>query len=86
MVPKNPQNTHMKYYWPILVTFMFDIKIDVNMCELRIMSIYCFFVNLLHSPCVWLFDILTYFFNLNHLSPSQGYFFYFCLLGGLSLH
>ena len=57
------------------------------------MSIYYFFVNLLHSLFVWLFDIwhlfwtiwhlfdnLTSFwhfdfsFNLNHLSPSQGYF------------
>ena len=53
-----------------------------------------FFVNLLHSLFVWLFDIwhlfwtiwhlfdnLTFFwhfdfsFNLNHLSPSQGYFY-----------
>ena len=42
-----------------------------------------FFVNLLHSLCVWLFDILhlfgiltsfwhfDIFFNLNHLGPSQ---------------
>ena len=49
------------------------------------MSIY-FFVNLLHSPCVWLFDIwhlfdnftsfwhFDTFFNLNHLSLSQGHF------------
>ena len=43
-----------------------------SLCE------FIFFVNLLHSLCVWLFDILTsfwhfdIFFNLNH--PSQGHF------------
>ena len=33
MVTKNPQNVHRKYFWPILVTFIFDVKIDVIMCE-----------------------------------------------------
>ena len=33
MVTKNPQNVHRKYFWAILVTFIFDIKIDVNICE-----------------------------------------------------
>ena len=33
MVIKNPQNVHREYFRPILVTFIFDIKIDINMCE-----------------------------------------------------
>ena len=55
------------------------MSISVNL----IMSIN-FFVNLLHSPAVWLFDIWHVFDNLisfdilthylNHLSLSQGYF------------
>ena len=34
-----------------------------SICVILIMSIY-FFVNLLHSPCVWLFDIWHLFDNL----------------------
>ena len=48
------------------MTFMCDVKIDVNICEPHYVNL-IFFVNLLHGPDVWLF----------HLSPSQGYFFYF---------
>ena len=33
MVTKNPQNVHRKCFWTILVTFISDVKIDVNMCE-----------------------------------------------------
>ena len=33
MVTKNPQNVHRKYFWAILMTFISDVKIDVNMCE-----------------------------------------------------
>ena len=33
MVTKNPQNVHRKYFWEILMTFISDIKIDINMCE-----------------------------------------------------
>ena len=33
MVTKNPQNVHRKYFWAILLTFIFDVKIDVNICE-----------------------------------------------------
>ena len=62
MVTKNPQNVHRKFFWAILMTFISDVKIDVNMCE-PLMSIY-FFVNLLHSPDVWLFDIWHLFDNL----------------------
>ena len=40
-----------------------DVKIDVNMCEPHYVNLF-FFVNLLHSPCVWLFDIWHLFDNL----------------------
>ena len=33
MVTKNPQNVQRKCFLTILVTFIFDIKIDVIMCE-----------------------------------------------------
>ena len=33
MVTKNPQNVHRKYFWAILMTFISDVKIDINMCE-----------------------------------------------------
>ena len=33
MVTKNPQNVHRKYFWAVLMTFISDVKIDVNMCE-----------------------------------------------------
>ena len=63
MVTKNPQNVHRKYFWAILVTFISDIKIDVNMCEPHYVYLF-FFVNILHSPDVWLFDIWHLFDNL----------------------
>ena len=30
---QNPQNVHGKYFWQILMSFIFDVKIDVNICE-----------------------------------------------------
>ena len=33
MVTKNPQNVHRKYFWAILMTFISDVKIDINICE-----------------------------------------------------
>ena len=30
---QNPQNVHRKYFWPILVSFKFDIKFDVNISQ-----------------------------------------------------
>ena len=51
MVTKNPQNVHRKYFWAILMTFISDVKIDVNMCEPHYVNLF-FFVNLLHSPDV----------------------------------
>ena len=38
-----------------LVTIICDVKIDISMCEPHYANL--FFVNLLHSQCVWLFDI-----------------------------
>ena len=56
IVTKNPQNVHRKYFWAILMTFISDIKIDVNMCEPH-------HVNLLFlstSSIVQMFDYLTF--------------------------
>ena len=47
---QNTQNVHRKYFWPILMTFICDVKIDVNMCEPHCVN---FVVNLLHSSNVW---------------------------------
>ena len=85
MVTENPQNVQRKCFWTILVTFIFDIKIDVIMCEphyvnlffLWTPSIVCVFDFLTFDIFLtfWhLIDILTS-LNLNHLSPSQGYFY-----------
>ena len=47
---QNPQNVLRKYFWAILMTFISDVKIDVNICEPH--HVYFSFVNLLHSPNV----------------------------------
>ena len=85
MVTKNPQNVHRNYFWAILLTFIFDIKIDINICEPHYVNLF-FFVNLLHSLHVWLFDIWHLFDNLTSFwhfdtsiklkspQPTQGYF------------
>ena len=85
MVTKNPQIVHKNYFWAILLTFIFDVKIDVNICEPHYVNL-LFFVNLLHSLHVWLFDIwhlfdkLTSFWHfdtsikLKPPQPIQGYF------------
>ena len=51
MVTKNPQNAYRKSFWAILMTFISDIKIDINMCEPHYVNLF-FFVNLLHCPDV----------------------------------
>ena len=85
MVTKNPQNVYRNYFWAILLTFIFDIKIDINICEPHYVNLF-FFVNLLHSLHVWLFDIWHLFDNLTSFwhfdtsiklkppQPAQGYF------------
>ena len=87
-----------QFWWPSYLTSKLT-----SICVNLIMSIYLF-VNLLHSLCVWLFDIwhlsdiwhlfdiwrlfdiltsfwhFDIFLNLNHLSPSQGYFCLSCCI------
>ena len=60
----NWSNYFLCTFWGFLVTIIFDIKIDVNVCEPHYVII--FFVNLLHSSCVCLFDIWHLFDNLTH--------------------
>ena len=50
---KNTFYAHFEgFWWPSYVTSKLT-----SICVNLIMSIYFFFVNLLHSLCVWLFDI-----------------------------
>ena len=90
MVTKNPQNVHRNYFWAILLTFIFDIKIDINICEphyvnfffLWTSSIVCMFDFLIFDIFLttWhLFDILTHQLNLNHLSPHRAIFYLWLL-------
>ena len=84
MVTKNPQNVHRNYFRAILLTFIFDIKIDINICEphyvnllffLWTSSIVCMFDFLIFDIFLttWhLFDNLTHQLNLNHLSPHRA--------------
>ena len=70
-----------QFWWFLYFNQNWHQYMWTSLCE------FIFFVNLLHSLCVWLFDIwqlfnnltsfwhFDIFFNLNHLSPSQGYFF-----------
>ena len=55
MLTKNSQNVHRKYFWAILITFICDIKIDINMCEPH--YVYLFF--LWTSSIVQVFDYLA---------------------------
>ena len=82
MVTKNPQSVHRKYFWAILVTFIFDIKLDINICKPHYVN-WLFFVNLLYSPEIWLFWHLSTW----HLFDNLTSFWQFDIfLGGLSLH
>ena len=80
---KNPQNVHRNYFWAVLLTFIFDIKIDINICEphyvnlffLWTSSIVCMFDFLIFDIFLttWhLFDILTHQLNLDHLSLHRA--------------
>ena len=66
IVTKNSQNVHRKCFWTILVTFMFNIKIDVNMCEPHYVNLFIF---LWTSSIVCVFDFLTFdiFLTIWHL-------------------
>ena len=83
MVIKNPQSVHRKYFWSILVIFIFNIKLDINICKPHYVNL-SFLVNLHCSPDIWLLTFfgnltslwqLDNYLNLNHLSLSQGYFY-----------
>ena len=54
---KNTFYAHFEGFW----SPSYEMSKLTSICVNLIMSIYFFFVNLLHSPCVWLFDILTTF-------------------------
>ena len=56
MVTKNPQNVHRKYFWAILMTFISDIKIDINMCEPHYVNLFFLWT----SSIVQMFDYLTF--------------------------
>ena len=78
---QKPSKCQWKVFWPILITFMCDVKIDVKMCEPHYANLFIF-VNLLQSPTVQFFDIFLTIWHLlnisthylNHFSQSQGYF------------
>ena len=38
------------------MNFRYDVKIDINICEPNYVYLFLF-VNLLHSPGAWLFDM-----------------------------
>ena len=54
--PVFTQNVHGKYFWPILITFICDVKIDVNIFEPHYVNL--FFVST--SSIVYVFDFLTF--------------------------
>ena len=78
---------HHIWWWPKTLKMCIEsVKIDINMCEPHCVNL--FFLWTFSIVCVFdfltfdifltfwhLFDILTS-FNLNHLSPLQGYFFW----------
>ena len=61
-VTKTGQKYFLWTFWGFLVMIICDIKIDISKCEPHYVNL--FFVNLLHSPCVWCFDIWHLFDNL----------------------
>ena len=66
---QDPSKCPQKVFWPILMTFICDVKIDVNMCESHYVNLF-FFVNF---STVQVFDFLI----LNYISSSQGYSYRF---------
>ena len=80
MVTKSPQNVHRKYFWAILVTFIFDVKIDINICEPHDVNL--FFLWTSSIVCIFdffIFDIFLttwhVFYNLTsfwHLTYNMG--------------
>ena len=62
-VTKIVQKHFLCTFWGFLATIICDVKIDISMCEPHYVNLF-FFVNLFHSPCVWLFDFWHLFDNL----------------------
>ena len=56
MIIKTPQNVHKICFCVIWKIFTCDLKIDLIMFEPHYAMF--IFMNLLHSPDIWLFDIL----------------------------
>ena len=56
MVTKNPQNVHRKCFWTFSVTFIFDIKIDINTYEPHYVNLFFLWT----SSIVHVFDFLTF--------------------------
>ena len=87
MVTKNPQNVHRNYFWAILLTFIFNIKIDINICEPHYVNFFLwtsyivfmfeFLIFDIFLTTWHLFDILTHQLNLNHLSLHRAIFRWF---------
>ena len=87
MVNKNPQNVCRKYIWPILMTFMCDVKIDINMCEPHYVNLFLwtslivqvfnfltfdiFLVFLKSLTSFWQLDIFLTFLHWLKLKPPQ---------------
>ena len=70
-VIKIDQKYFLWTFWGFLVTILYDVKIDVNFCEPHYFNL--FFVNLLHSPGVWIFDIWHLFDNLTSFNILTHY-------------
>ena len=86
MVTKNPHNVHRKCFWTILVTFIFDVKIDVNMCEPHYVNLFFLWT----SSIVCVFDFLTFdifltFWHLLDILTSFWHFDIFLNLNHLGL-
>ena len=69
MVTKNPQNVHRKYFWAILMTFISDVKIDVNICEPHYVNLFFLWT----SSIVQMFDYLTFDIFLTEGIGYKGY-------------
>ena len=69
IITKNPQNVYKKYFWSILITFIFYVKIDISMCEPHCVNL--FFVWT--SSIVDMFDFLIFdiFLTTSYLSPKN---------------
>ena len=54
--PRIERHPPLQYFWAVLMTFISDVKIDVNMCEPHYVNL--FFLST--SSIVQMFDYLTF--------------------------